>query len=319
MHRRTLIKASSTAILSGLSGIPEALASCQASYGLPSSILGTSIEEPIEALFDREYGEKHWQFSADMALRVTHPDNTEDERTVPFNVRLDALPPGMARCIQVEIYRRKIVRITSRTDSNLRMANYRVASCYPANVLPMEYRTRYRDSRGSGKLYVALSFLTLTGLTRVLVYSHPLEVKAYGGCSGAVYIQPDAEKQQAEVAIKVSSKTTVKTHFRNMQDHLIFKMLMRHDMQTGFQRDKQGLVIPADYVTQLKILIRGKVVARCELGPSISHNPFIYLTLPLYPEGTDVRIAYEDIRGKHHFFDTVVEYWVPKPPIISPE
>ena len=121
MHRRTLIKASSTAILSGLCGIPKVWASCQGSYGLPSSTLGSSIEEPIEALFDRKYGEAHWQFSKDMALRVTHPDNVEYEETVTFNVRLDALPPGMARCIQVEVYRRKEVIISSRTGRNLRM------------------------------------------------------------------------------------------------------------------------------------------------------------------------------------------------------
>ena len=80
-------------------------------------------------------------------------------------------------------------------------------------------------------------------------------------------------------------------------------------MRTGFSRNKHGLIIPADYITQLKILIKGKVIARCELGPGISRDPFLHLTLPPYPEGTVMRVAYEDIRGHQQHFDTPVEYW----------
>ena len=178
MQRRTLIKAGFTVTLAGLWGIPKARASCHLTFGLPASMLGTSIEEPIEALFDREYGAEHWQFSKDMALQVTHPDKADDERTIGFNIRLTALPPGMTRCIQVEIYRRNKVSLISRIDNGYRrsnpLVNYRVARCHPANVLPMEFGTRYRSFRGKTSLYVALSFLTQ---------------------SGAVFMQQDTDEQ----------------------------------------------------------------------------------------------------------------------------
>lgn len=316
MHRRTLIKAGSTAMFSALYGISEAWASCQATYELPLSVVGTSIEEPIEALFDRKYDKDHWEFSEDMALRVRHPDFSEMEHVVPFNVRLDTLPRGMARCTQVEVYRRKKITIISGTDRNARMANWRVGSCFPANVLPMEYGTRYRDSEGKGQLFVALSFMTFTGVRRVLVYRHPVEVMTDGECQGPVYSHPDANKRQAEAVIKAPSKATIKTRFTNMQDYMIFIMLMYYDTQPGF---RSAWLIPVNYITQLGILIGGKVVARCELGPSTSFNPFISLSLPLHAEGTQVQIAYEDIQGNRHVFDTVVEYWIPKPSVISPE
>ena len=197
MQRRTLIKAGITATLAGLAGIPKswACACGGTTYYMPASSLGTSVEEPIEALFDREYGIGVWEFSQDMALELRHPEIAENEQVIPINVNLSALPQGMQRCTQVDVYRRTTISIVTRIDSHdyrSQTVNMRITRCHPANILPMEYGTRYRGSHGKARLFAALSFLTTSAERKVLVYQHPQEVRATG-CSGTVYVQDETQ------------------------------------------------------------------------------------------------------------------------------
>jgi hypothetical protein len=197
MKRRTLIKAAITATLAGGWGMPKAWAcACGGTTQyLPASTLGPILDEPIEALFDRDYGAGQWQFNTDMDLEVKHPDIAENTQVIPVTVNLLTLPDGMARCAAVAIYRRnKVTLVTTRNSNDYRQStvNYRLTRCFPANILPMIYGTRYRGAHGTATLFVAASFVTTTGGTRVLVYQPPHAVRS-AGCGSTVFVEYDTE------------------------------------------------------------------------------------------------------------------------------
>jgi hypothetical protein len=105
------------------------------------------------------------------------------------------------------------------------------------------------------------------------------------------------------------SKGLIKIRFKDEQRYLDCMMLITHDMQTGFSRDKEGHAIAADYITAVRIIIQNEVLARCELGPGISSNPFLHLSIPHFPEGTAVSVVYQDLHGNEQRLDTTVEYY----------
>ena len=53
------------------------------------------------------------------------------------------------------------------------------------------------------------------------------------------------------------------------------KMLLKHKMETGRRKDKQGNRIPAHHIKSVTAQANGEQVFYAELGPSISKNPFL--------------------------------------------
>ncbi len=53
------------------------------------------------------------------------------------------------------------------------------------------------------------------------------------------------------------------------------KMLVRHAMETGRRKDKEGKLVPAHHITELKVVYKGDTVFHSEFGPAVSKDPFI--------------------------------------------
>jgi len=53
------------------------------------------------------------------------------------------------------------------------------------------------------------------------------------------------------------------------------KVLIKHAMETGRRKDKQGVIIPAHHVTEVKAEYNGAVIFNAEFGAGVSKDPFV--------------------------------------------
>lgn len=53
------------------------------------------------------------------------------------------------------------------------------------------------------------------------------------------------------------------------------KVLAKHPMETGLRKDKEGKVVPANYIEQLTASVGGERVFVANLGPGVSKNPYV--------------------------------------------
>jgi len=74
------------------------------------------------------------------------------------------------------------------------------------------------------------------------------------------------------------------------------KALVKHPMETGL-RKKKGKVVPANHITELKILANGVVVIRADIGSSISKDPYFQFQFT-GKKGDVIELSYTDSNGK---------------------
>lgn len=79
-------------------------------------------------------------------------------------------------------------------------------------------------------------------------------------------------------------------------DLIEVRLLIQHDMETGFRRDMQGRAVPLNVIQDVRVMYGGEEVFRAELGSGVSANP--YLAFPLRVEaGGEVLATWVDTAG----------------------
>jgi len=53
------------------------------------------------------------------------------------------------------------------------------------------------------------------------------------------------------------------------------RALMQHDMENGRRKDEAGALIPAWFITEMKVQCNGKIVLEGQFGTSVSRNPYL--------------------------------------------
>jgi sulfur-oxidizing protein SoxZ len=53
------------------------------------------------------------------------------------------------------------------------------------------------------------------------------------------------------------------------------RLLIQHDMETGFRRDMQGRAVAMNVITEVRARYAGEEVFRAELGSGVSANPYL--------------------------------------------
>ncbi len=82
-----------------------------------------------------------------------------------------------------------------------------------------------------------------------------------------------------------------------VDEHVDIVLLIDHPMETGKRKDSLGATIPAWYLTEMQVWLHGAAVATLKLGPQISRNPVISLTLRKGDRGDILKVAWIDNRG----------------------
>lgn len=76
------------------------------------------------------------------------------------------------------------------------------------------------------------------------------------------------------------------------------KVLMGHPMETGLRHDSDGKVIPAHYITKVKVSCNDREVMSADWGPAVSKNPFLALRFKGAKAGDKVSVTWTDSRGE---------------------
>lgn len=75
------------------------------------------------------------------------------------------------------------------------------------------------------------------------------------------------------------------------------KVLMSHEMETGFRKDASGNPIPAWFISEVTAKLEGKVVMTAQWGPSVSKNPFLAFKIKGGKAGDKISVSWVDNKG----------------------
>jgi sulfur-oxidizing protein SoxZ len=86
-----------------------------------------------------------------------------------------------------------------------------------------------------------------------------------------------------------------------------FRMLMHHEMESGFIKDElTGDVIPAWFIQEFNISLNSKLILSGQLGPTISKNP--YLRCKFTGEvGDKITVMWSDNRGFSRSDESIIK------------
>lgn len=68
------------------------------------------------------------------------------------------------------------------------------------------------------------------------------------------------------------------------------KTLIRHPMESGQRKDKDGNTIPRHIINKFTVTFNGEMVFGCDLEPAVSANPYFEFELKVPETGT---VAFE--------------------------
>jgi len=71
-------------------------------------------------------------------------------------------------------------------------------------------------------------------------------------------------------------------------DVITIKTLIKHKMESGQRKDKEGNTIPRDIINKFEATFNGNVVFAVDLDPAISANPYLEFSSKIDEAGTFV-------------------------------
>ena len=77
------------------------------------------------------------------------------------------------------------------------------------------------------------------------------------------------------------------------------KVLMNHEMETGFRKDASGAPMPAWFITEVTAKLNDKVVMEAQWGPSVSKNPYLAFKVKGGAAGRQDRGVLDRQQGRH--------------------
>lgn len=75
------------------------------------------------------------------------------------------------------------------------------------------------------------------------------------------------------------------------------RWIVGHPMETGFRVDDSGIPVKRNVITQISVLLNGKLILDMEPGTGISSNPFVAFPVTVPPDGGTVAVEWLDDAG----------------------
>lgn len=75
------------------------------------------------------------------------------------------------------------------------------------------------------------------------------------------------------------------------------RALMQHEMDNGRRKDEAGKLIPAWFITDVKVLHNGKTVLEAQFGTAVSKNPYLAFRFKGGKAGDKIKLSWVDNRG----------------------
>jgi sulfur-oxidizing protein SoxZ len=93
------------------------------------------------------------------------------------------------------------------------------------------------------------------------------------------------------------AKSTIRIRAKAAGDGATIKALVKHPMETGTRKKKNGDLIPAHHITELTATVNGKPVMTANWGPAISKNPYLSFKVAGAKSGDVVKLTWVDNKG----------------------
>jgi sulfur-oxidizing protein SoxZ len=74
--------------------------------------------------------------------------------------------------------------------------------------------------------------------------------------------------------------------------------LIRHPMDSGFVKDKEGKLIPPHHIEVLEFEHGGKAVFTAFWGPAVSKDPYVKFSFKGAKKGDDLKVSWVDNEGQ---------------------
>lgn len=98
----------------------------------------------------------------------------------------------------------------------------------------------------------------------------------------------------------------VKAKVKN--DKVKVKLLVKHPMDTGLQKDKKsGDLIPAKYIHELSCIHDGKTVFLASFGRAVSKDPYLAFSFSGGKKGDTLSLKWVDSMGDTEEFEAVIK------------
>jgi len=91
--------------------------------------------------------------------------------------------------------------------------------------------------------------------------------------------------------------SSTKIRSQRFADYLEIKVLIRHPMENGRNRDSEGKLIPAHFIQTLSLELNGQTLMLAHLGPSLSRDPYFCFRLQRVESGALVKVSWSDNQG----------------------
>jgi sulfur-oxidizing protein SoxZ len=91
--------------------------------------------------------------------------------------------------------------------------------------------------------------------------------------------------------------SSIKIRTKRLNDTTQIRTLITHPMDNGRHKDKQGKLIPAHHIQQLWVKHNDELITTCEMGGSISKNPYFDFLLNGGLKGDKITISWVDNLG----------------------
>lgn len=94
--------------------------------------------------------------------------------------------------------------------------------------------------------------------------------------------------------------TSIKIRTKQQGHSTLIRLLIEHPMETGRRRDeKTHKIIPAHYITELKVMHNGEPVVEGLLSTAISHNPYFSFRLRDVQPDDLITVSWSDNLDQH--------------------
>lgn len=76
------------------------------------------------------------------------------------------------------------------------------------------------------------------------------------------------------------------------------KAMMQHEMENGRRKDETGKLVPAWYITDVKVQHLDRTVLEAQFGTSVSKNPYLVFHFRGGKAGDKITLSWTDNRGE---------------------
>lgn len=102
--------------------------------------------------------------------------------------------------------------------------------------------------------------------------------------------------------------SSIKIRTKRLDGQTQIRTLITHPMETGRSKDpKTQQLIPAHHIQELTLSHNGKPISTCQMGASISKDPYFAFMLNGGVEGDTITIVWIDNLGNHDSETHVLE------------